>query len=149
MHNYSEEPFKIDYEISIHPILTNKMKQTRGQVLNRREGERIAKLLRNFNIQHLEKDIEEIIERIITKYLEVFTLGDESLPCTNLTEYDITLKSGKIVNLKSHRLPEKHRKFSLTETSYRRYFRPTRKNIKSIHSPHPKGTLSTTGCPLD
>ena len=92
------------------------MTQTRGQALNDREGDRLAKLLRNFKFPHLENYIKEIMEKIITKYLEVFTLEDEPLPCTNLTEHEITLKSGEIVNLKSHRLPEKHKEFSLTKT---------------------------------
>ena len=57
MHNYSEESIKIDNEMSLHPILTIKMSQTRGQDLNKRKVDRLAKLQRNSNIQHLEKDI--------------------------------------------------------------------------------------------
>ena len=36
--------------------------------------------------------------------------------CTNLTEHQIILKNGKIINLRSHKLPEKHRQFALEET---------------------------------
>ena len=56
------------------------------------------------------------MDKIISKYQEVFILEDEPLPCTNLTEHQITLKSGKIINLKSYKLPENHKEFSLTKT---------------------------------
>ena len=83
--------------------------------LNKREGDRLVKLRRNFNTQHLEKYINGIIEKIITKYQEVFALEDESLPCRNLIEHEINLKSGKIVSLISSRLAEKHKGFSSAE----------------------------------
>ena len=34
-----------------------------------------------------------MVEKIITKYQEVFILEYESLPCTKLTEYKITLRA--------------------------------------------------------
>ena len=53
------------------------------------------------------------MQRLIAKYQEVFSLDSDPLPCTNLTEHEIILKSGKVINLKSYKLPEKHREFSL------------------------------------
>ena len=63
---------------------------------------------------------------------EVFTLKGDPLPCTSLTEHEIILKSGKIINLRSHKLPEKHREFSLQETD-----KLLRKNIiRESQSPY-------------
>ena len=50
------------------------------------------------------------------KYEEVFLLDTEPLPCTNLTQHVIALKTGKIINLRWHKSPEKHRKFASQET---------------------------------
>ena len=54
---------------------------------------------------------------MICLYQEVFTLASDPLPCTKLTEFEIILNSGKIINLRSHKLPEKDRGFSLEETN--------------------------------
>ena len=53
---------------------------------------------------------------MITKYQEVFSLDTEPILCTNLTQHEIVLKSGRIINLRSHKLPEKNREYSLQET---------------------------------
>ena len=49
----------------------------------------------------------EFIKKVIRKYREVFLLDTEPLPCTNLSEHEIVLKTVKIINLQSHKLPEK------------------------------------------
>ena len=46
----------------------------------------------------------------------MFTPKGDPLPCTSLTEHEIILKTGKIINLKSHKLPEAHREFALDHT---------------------------------
>ena len=46
----------------------------------------------------------------------MFTLKGDPLPCTSLTEHEIILKTGKIINLRSHKLPEAHREFALDYT---------------------------------
>ena len=62
----------------------------------------------------------------------MFTLKGDPLPCTSLTEHEIIFKSGKIINLRSHKLPEKHREFSLQETD-----KLLRKNIiRESQSPY-------------
>ena len=58
----------------------------------------------------------EFVKKVIRKYPEVFSLDTEPLPCTNLREHEIVLKTGKIINLRSHKLPQKHREFALQET---------------------------------
>ena len=50
-------------------------------------------------INHIEPSVRQQIRKIITTYNEVFTLPGDPLPCTQLTEDEITLNSGKIVNL--------------------------------------------------
>ena len=52
------------------------------------------------------------VEKILKSYLQldVFNLDTDSLPCTNLTEHTITLKSEKPINIKSYRPPECHKK---------------------------------------
>ena len=50
------------------------------------------------------------------KYHEVFTLTGDPLPCTSLIEHEIILKTGKIINLRPHKLPEAHREFALHHT---------------------------------
>ena len=46
----------------------------------------------------------------------MFTLKGDPLPCTSLTEHEVILKTGKIINLRSHKLPEAHREFALDHT---------------------------------
>ena len=64
----------------------------------------------------MEPEQMEFVKDVIRKYQEVFSLDTEHLPCTNLTEHEIVLKTGKIINLRSYKLPEKHREFALQET---------------------------------
>ena len=77
--------------------------------------QRLQEILKSSNMDHLEPEQREFIKKLIAKYQEVFSLDTEPLPCTSLTEHEIVLKTGKIVNLRSHKLPEKHREFSLQE----------------------------------
>ena len=85
----------------------------------KKEGElwnRLQEISKLSKPDHLEEHQKDIIQRLITKYQEVFSLDTETLPCTNLTQHEIVLKSGKIINLRSHKLPEKHREYLLQET---------------------------------
>ena len=50
------------------------------------------------------------------RYHEVFTLKGDPLQCTSLTEHEIILKTGKIIDLRSHKLSEAHREFALDHT---------------------------------
>ena len=79
--------------------------------------QRTLQILQSSKLNHLEPEQKEIIEKLIAQYQEVFSIDTELLPCTDLSEHIITLKSGKIINLRSHRLPGKHREFSLEETN--------------------------------
>ena len=83
----------------------------------KKEGElwhRLQGIFKLSKLDHLEELQKDIIQRLITKYQEVFSLDTEPLPCT--TQHEIVLKSGRIINLRSHELPEKHREYSLEET---------------------------------
>ena len=77
--------------------------------------QRLQEILKSSNVDHLEPEQRQFIRKLIAKYEEVFSLDTEPLPCTSLTEHEIVLKTGKIVNLRSHKLPEKHGEFSLQE----------------------------------
>ena len=46
---------------------------------------------------------------------DIFNLEGDPLPCTELVEHEIILKSGKIVNIKSHRPPECHKNEIFTQ----------------------------------
>ena len=48
-------------------------------------------------LDHLESGQRTLIEKLIGKYNEVFSLDSEHLSCKNLTEYEIILKSVKII----------------------------------------------------
>ena len=72
---------------------------------------------------------------MITKYQEVFSLDIEPLLCTNLTEHEIVLKSGRIINLRTHKLPEKHREYSLQETEKLLLKEIIRKSQSPFNSP--------------
>ena len=87
--------------------------------------------MQSSKLSHLEPEQREIIEKLIAQYQEVFSIDTEPLPCTDLTEHEITLKSGKIINLIPHRLSDKHREFSLEETNKLL----TKKSLGN-HSPH-------------
>ena len=91
--------------------------QKRDETPSIEHHKRIDELLKLSKIQHIEPQIKEVIKKIIVKYQEVFTLEKDPLPCTNLAKHEIILNSGKIINLRSHKLPEKHREFSLEETN--------------------------------
>ena len=75
-----------------------------------KKGRIIATITKNFKLsklEQLEPERMEFVKKVIRKYQEVFSLDTEPLPCTNLTENEIVLKTGTIINLRSHKLPEK------------------------------------------
>ena len=61
----------------------------------------------------------------------MFTLKRDPLPCTSLTGHEIILKTGKIINLRSHKLPEAHREFALDHTKELL----KKEIIRHLHSP--------------
>ena len=68
------------------------------------------------DLKHTEPKVRERIKKILLRYHEVFTLKGDPLPYTSLTEHEFILKTGKIINLRSHKLPESHREFALDHT---------------------------------
>ena len=114
--NYCIEPKPINTRIKYEQILTINSRDVNSR---NKEGElwnRLQEILKLSKLDHLEEHQKDIIQRLITKYQEVFSLDTESLPYTNLIQHEIVLKSGRIINLRSHRLPEKPREYSLQET---------------------------------
>ena len=119
INNYHNETQLINIAIKYEPILKINSKVIRSQEKDNNVWERLQEILKLSKLNHLEKEQKEIILKLIAKYQELFSLDSEPLPCTNLTEHEIILKSVKIINLRSHKLPEKHREFSLQETDER------------------------------
>ena len=78
-------------------------------------NDRLKEILSLTKLDHIEKQQREVILKLIAKYEEVFALDSEPLPCTNLIQHEITLKCGKIINLRSHKLPAKHKEFAENE----------------------------------
>ena len=77
---------------------------------------RLNELLKASRLDHSEKYQKEFIKKIIARYSDAFTLESDPLLCTSLTQHQIVHESGKIINVRSHKLPENHRQFSLKET---------------------------------
>ena len=67
-------------------------------------------------MEHLEPEQMEFVKKVIRKYQEVFSLDTKPSASTNLTEHEIVFKTGKIINLRSHKLPKKRREFALQKT---------------------------------
>ena len=105
--NNEDHPKEVNIQISYKPILKIIANESNGPQMTFRLNE----LLKASRLDHLEKDQKEFIKKMIARYSEVFTLESNPLPCTNLTEHQIVLKNGKIINLRSQKLPEKHRQF--------------------------------------
>ena len=61
-------------------------------------------------LSHIEKALREQIEKILLYNLDVFNFERELLPCTALAKHKITLKENKIINTKSYRPPECHKR---------------------------------------
>ena len=49
------------------------------------------------------------IWKIIVNVNDIYSLEGDPVPCTTLTEHEIVLKSGKVINIKSYRPPECHK----------------------------------------
>ena len=106
--NYCIEPKPINTRIKYEQILTIYSRDLNSRKKKGELWNRLQEIFKLSKLDHLEKHQKDIIQRLITKYQEVFSLKTEPLPCTNLTQHEIVLKSGKIINLMSHKLPEKH-----------------------------------------
>ena len=72
-------------------------------------NERIKNLMTKTRLDHVEEQVADTIWKIISRYNDVYTLGNDPLPCTTLTEHEIVLKTGKTINIKSYRPPECHK----------------------------------------
>ena len=110
------EPKPINTRIKYEQILTINSRDVNSR---KKEGElwnRLQQIFKLSKLDHLEEHQKDIIQGLITKYQEIFSLDTEPLPCTNLTQHEIVLKSGRIINLRSHKMPEKRREYSLQET---------------------------------
>ena len=104
--NYCIQPKPINTRIKYEQILSINSRDVNSR---KKEGElwnRLQEILKLSKSDHLEEHQKDILQRLITKYQEVFSLDTEPLPCTNLTQHEIVLKSGRIINLRSHKLPE-------------------------------------------
>ena len=113
--NYStkpaEIPKRIEYE-EMHTICSRDLNFPKRD----ESWQGLQVISKSSKLEHLEPEQMEFVKKVIRKYPEVFSLDTEPLPCTNLTEHEIVLKTGKIINLRSHKLPQKHREFALQET---------------------------------
>ena len=78
-------------------------------------AQRLQEHQKNLDLKHIEPKVREQIRKILLQYHEVLLRGDP-LACTSLTEHKIILKTGKMINLRSHKLPEAHREFALDHT---------------------------------
>ena len=79
-------------------------------------AQRLQELQKNLDLKHIEPKVREQIRKILLQYHEVFILKGDPLACTSLTEHEIILKTGKMINLRSYKLPEPHREFALDHT---------------------------------
>ena len=110
--NYNIQPYKVPDKITFEEIeLINTINKTTLQETSYLKLDRLNEFMKITNL-----NTREDIRKIIITHQEAFTLRDDPLPCTNLTEHEIILKSGRVINLRSHKLPEKHREFSHEET---------------------------------
>ena len=103
--NYSTKPVEILKRIEYKEIYT-----TCSQDVNfpkRDEAwQPLQEILKSSKLEDLEPEQMEFVKKVIRKYQEVFSLDTEPLPRTNLTEHEIVLKTRKIINLRSHKLPK-------------------------------------------
>ena len=104
--NYCIEHKPINTRMKYKQILTI---NSRDMNSRKKQGElwnRLQEIFEPSKLYQLEEHQKDTIQRLITKYQEVFSLDTEPLPCTNVTQHENILKSGRIINLRSHKLPE-------------------------------------------
>ena len=58
----------------------------------------INKFAQIIRTKHIDPELREPLEKILINYLDVFNMETDSLPCTNLTEHTITLKTDKLID---------------------------------------------------
>ena len=114
--NYCIEPKPINTKIKYEQIQTINSRDVNSRKKEGKLWNRLQEIFKLSKRDHLDEHQKDIIQRLITRYQEVFSLDTEPLLCTNLTQHEIVVKSAKIINLRSHKLPEKHREYSLRET---------------------------------
>ena len=105
MQNYSTKPAEIPKRIKYEKIDTICSRDV-NFLKSDESWQRLREILKSSKLEHLEPEQMEFVKKVIRKYQEVFSLDTEPLPCTNLTEHEIVLKTGKIINLRSHKLPQ-------------------------------------------
>lgn len=107
--NYGSQPIKIqapEYE-TITRI--NKISEVMVKKVQNTTNSRIKNLLNKTRLDHVEEKNADTIWKIVSQFSDVYTLDGDPLPCTTLTEHEIILKTGKIINIKSYRPPECHK----------------------------------------
>lgn len=60
-------------------------------------------------LQNIEESHRNVIEKMTTSYHDIFTLLDDSLPCTSLASHKFTPKDENIINLRQPQQTECNR----------------------------------------
>lgn len=92
---------------------------------------RVLQLIDKLQLNHIDKNHRDPIEKIIATYNGVFTLDSDPLPCASLTQHEITLKNPRPINIKSYKPPECHK----TEINRQIYEMLNKKIIEPSDSP--------------
>ena len=84
--------------------------------------DRVLDLKQKTRLSHLEDAVAAHIWKGIASYHDIFHLEEYPLPCTNLVEHEIILKSGKVINTKPYRLLEcdKEESYNQIEELYKK-----------------------------
>ena len=126
LHNYDSTPHRVPEHINFEKITSietwHVVSEQKGDEVDTLcydhldNAQRLQELQQNLDLKHIEPKVRKQIKKILLQYHEVFTLKGDPLSCTSLTEHEIILKTGKIINLRSHKLPEAHREFDSDHT---------------------------------
>lgn len=77
--------------------------------LEQNDQVRIREIFQKLRLSHIEENIRETLVKIISSYHEIFNIDTDPLPCTNLTEHSMFVKTDRPINIKSYRPPECHK----------------------------------------
>ena len=109
--NDSSKPKKIKlHDIKLEYITTT---IPEGKVYHITHGElyeRLKLLKENSRLNHIEPTLRGNIEKIIHAYNDIFSLPGDPIPSSKLTQHKIVLTQDKIVNNRSYKPPECHKK---------------------------------------
>ena len=107
--NYSNQPMQIKTPNFTAIERITKISEEQIKLTQQSGNERIKNLITKTRLDHVEECIADTIWKIISQYNDVYTLDNDPLPRTTLTEHEIVLKTGKVINIKSYRPPECHK----------------------------------------